>query len=279
MDTTLIVVGTMTGGVGKTLLSTLLAQTALSLGASVSLLDADASAGTNNRIYESLKADGVPLKVIGIGLSPGSDAVRRDVYAAAKHWEGLITVCTSSQITILDLGANMLNEFARHMRDMSKLYAKRRVNIILILPFSAKVDDVDKAITALPAFIESCPQAAIVFALNQHDGPITPDNILYSTLRKCAKNFSEIILPTCAAARTDPWNRCYELGINVLTLHRIDPDEFCALLNDKQLNKPKISIGVAMAVQADVESWVEAIEKQGWIEVVRSILGSTEKNL
>ena len=205
----LLIIGSAPGAVGKTMIAALITELLSVYASNVLVMDADLSKAKKKVRLEKLFATHENVIVSALGLSSTLLDQSADATSEALYWGKVPRNAVKAPFTILDLGANIITNFAKNLELSLSDYYEDGILPILILPIAPKGTDSDKAEEGLRLFRTVAPDVPVVLIRNANSsGDLSENSVHYRRLRAlCDKeNTLDFDLPFCASGGTTPWN-------------------------------------------------------------------------
>ena len=269
----LLVVGPMTGGVGKSTTSAVIAELISSIADVISVIDADAGNSASGKVHLDLILTHLAnVTVTAIGIGPGEDGMRANKNAAVEQWSQSRSLCLTNDAVITDLGANQLSDFAAYLESALPLFEEDNIDIILFVPVTARGSAAAKDIEGLKLWSNAVPGASVVVINNEMDGPVPTSLPLLAAINDIFGAVSgKLVLPACASRGTDPWNRLELLGLSPFVAAKMHYRVLSEKLNSVPNTDPLL-IDVVAYLQRDIKKWIAAIEAAGWRPLLKTLL-------
>lgn len=226
-----ILVGTRTGGQGKTLISQGLANVAAAAGINFRIMSVDA-------VEDGATASGAKLASIlegvdQISVAPKLSAVMASGNAAAKHFDP-IGVALMRGGALIDLGANVLPLIFSWAR-ASKAGARFQP-IVLVVPVTSQAQSASDAvaiITEAQQIKDYLPIEKIVVAYNEFHGEVaTARGGAFDAVRELTKQ-SDIVTTTIGRCHSEIWANIEMSSLSFSKVAAMTADEIAEKFNEE----------------------------------------------
>lgn len=139
------------GGVGKTVVSTLIVDAIRDAGGAVVAIDADVATKHAPEAAMSTNLSAVFADAVRFEIAPSAEALLEEPTLALSHWDELDTELLQHPLTVVDFGANVIDSALHWMRmsDVAERWSECGLRLDLVVVTTASPDGMRGAVEAL----------------------------------------------------------------------------------------------------------------------------------